>query len=222
MKIIDLKISKDLKMRCPYARLGVVQAKVKYQKESVCLWEKINKEIKNISNYLSLGQIAEIPVIKDTRNAYLAMGKEPARYRCSAEALLRRIVNGKGLYKINSIVDIINFISLSSHFSIGCYDYNTLFTPVIFDIGRASEKYNTIGRGEMNIEDLPVFRDGLGAFGSPTSDSSRTRITINTREIVAVIIDFSGTGSLIEAMNMTVDYLKEYGGATQTVDNIVK
>jgi len=222
MNIIDLKISKELKQNCPYIRLGVIQAEVEYQKENTYLWEKINERIKSITNSFSHKQIVELPVIKHTRYAYLSVGKEPARYRCSAEALIRRITKGKKLYKINNIVDIINFISLSSHFSIGCYDYNKLKTPVIFDIGRSKESYNSIGRGMMNIDNLPVFRDRIGPFGSPTSDSERTKITSKTNKIVALVIDFSGIDPLREAMDMALDYLKEYAGASQIIDIIIK
>ena len=62
----------------------------------------------------------------------------------------------------------------------------------------------------MNIAYLPVFRDSSGAFGSPTSDSERTKLTVNTKDILIVIIDFNGTDPLIEAMEKTLLYLKDF------------
>lgn len=208
--MVEIKISDQLKFSCPSIRLGVIKADVKYGQDNKFLGQEIEKTVYEVQNSLSQNQIAELPVIRHTRDAYLALGKEPARYRCSAEALLRRVVQGKGLYRINNAVDIINLISLQFHFSIGCYDYHKLREPIEFAIGKENENYQAIGRGIMNIAYLPVFRDSSGAFGSPTSDSERTKLTANTKDILIVIIDFNGTDPLIEAMEKTLLYLKDF------------
>jgi DNA/RNA-binding domain of Phe-tRNA-synthetase-like protein len=211
--MINIKISSKLKEICPNNRLGVLSSDIRYEKENSELWDEIEQVISKISNSLERVQIAGLPVIKHTREAYLALGKEPARYRCSAEALLRRVVQGKGLYRVNNVVDIINLISLLFHFSIGCYDFDKLSEPVEFDIGEDKESYEAIGRGIMNIAYLPTFRDSLGPFGSPTSDSERTMITAKTRNVLIAIIDFNGSGPLAEAMDKTISCLKQYADA---------
>ncbi|MDI9597400.1 MAG: phenylalanine--tRNA ligase beta subunit-related protein [Atribacterota bacterium] len=213
--MINIRISEEIKRYSPNTRLGIIHSDIYYQKENPLLWDKIDQFITRIENTLNKKEITSLPVIQDTRQAYLAIGKEPARYRCSAEALLRRIVKKKGLYKVNNVVDIINFISLSYQFSIGCYDYNQIEGSIVFDIGRKNENYQAIGRGKMNIENLPVFRDNISAFGSPTSDSERTMITAETTEIVAIIIDFNSSDFLQETMEKTAQYLKLYAGAEQ-------
>ncbi len=213
--MIDIDISFKLSQVCPDTRLGLIQSDIKYQKNNQILWNEIEKFTYHINSSLNLKQIAQLPVIRHTRDAYLALGKEPARYRCSAEALLRRIVSGKELYRVNNIVDIINFISISSQFSIGCYDFNKLTEPISFDIGKPSEHYKAIGRGMINIENLPVFRDKLGPFGSPTSDSERSMITAQTNRIMIAIIDFNGKDPLEEAMERTITCLEQYAEAEE-------
>lgn len=219
--MIDIKNSPKLKKTCPHIRLGVISAEIEYQKENKELWYEIEQVIHQIRSSLKQNQITELPVIKHTREAYLALGKEPARYRCSAEALLRRIIQGKELYRINNVVDIINYISLLFHFSIGCYDYSKLTEPVAFDIGEENESYQAIGRGIMNIAHLPVFRDYQGPFGSPTSDSIRSMITDKTKEILIVIIDFKGTGPLLRALEKTITCLNQYAEAKDIYNSIV-
>lgn len=211
--MVKIEISHELSQLCPGTRLGLIQAEVKYQKNNQFLWNEIEKLADHTRFSLGMNQIAELPVISHTREAYRALGKEPARYRCSAEALLRRIVSGKELYRVNNIVDIINFISISSQFSIGCYDCKQLVEPVIFDIGKTSETYEAIGRGLMNIENLPVFKDKIGPFGSPTSDSERSMITAKTESALIAIIDFNGKDPLQEAMERTLLCLERYAGA---------
>jgi len=127
--------------------------------------------------------------------------------------LLRRVVQGKEIYQINNVVDIINLISLLFHFSIGCYDFNRLREPIEFDIGEEKESYHAIGRGIMNIAHLPVFRDKISAFGSPTSDSERTMITTKTEKVLIAIIDFKSSDILPDAMEKTIDCLRQYADA---------
>jgi DNA/RNA-binding domain of Phe-tRNA-synthetase-like protein len=132
----------------------------------------------------------------------------------SAEALLRRVVQGKGLYRVNNVVDLLNLVSVSTGFSIGGYDAEKIAGEVVFGIGRENEPYEGIGRGELNIESLPAFRDNLGAFGTPTSDSVRTSVTWNTKRFLMIIIDFGALPELEDATELAVNLLKKYAGAT--------
>lgn len=220
--MIQLEISREVKKVCPDIRLGIIQSVIEYQKENRFLWQEINKIISQTRKSLKKEEIVNLPLIQHTRQAYLAMGKEPARYRCSAEALLRRIARGKDLYRINNVVDIINSISLSSGFSIGCYDVNQLIAPLIFDIGKSDEIFHAIGRGSMNIENLPVLKDQIGPFGSPTSDSERSMITEKTTDILIVIFDFHGEDALGEALDRTSAFLEHYAGAGKIEKEIME
>ena len=219
--MVNITISGRLRKSCPYIRLGIIKSEVKYGKDHELLGQEIEETVESVRSSLSRNQIADLPVIRHTREAYLALGKEPARYRCSAEALLRRVVQGKGLYRINNVVDLINLISLQFHFSIGCYDYQRLSEPITFDIAQDGETYQAIGRGIMKIAQLPVFRDAQGPFGSPTSDSERTMITPHTREILIAIINFCKTDPLSEAMEKTRFYLKEYAVSRNVYYSII-
>jgi DNA/RNA-binding domain of Phe-tRNA-synthetase-like protein len=77
-------------------------------------------------------------------------------------------------------------------------------------LGQADDVYEAIGRGQLNIENLPVFRDELGPFGSPTSDSVRTRINDQTQEILLVFLDFESLPSLGQALDRSEELLKRY------------
>jgi DNA/RNA-binding domain of Phe-tRNA-synthetase-like protein len=140
--------------------------------------------------------VLESPQILATRAAYKALGKDPARYRGSAEALLRRVIAGKGLPRINAVVDIINLVSVESRLPIGLYDLAHVSGDIVFRAGRVGETYKGIGKYDLNLEGLPVFCDALGPHGSPTSDSERTMVTSETKNVLAVIISFGGKESL--------------------------
>jgi len=195
-------------------RLGVIQAWVTIVGSDEGLLTEIKEHLEIIQRTLNIDDISKIAAIEASRKAYKACGKDPARYRLSAEALLRRVVSGKGLYQINNVVDQLNLVSVISGISIGGYDVDKIQGDIGFGIGHADEPYQGIGKGELNIENLPVFRDELGAFGTPTSDSERTQVSSDTKHFLMILIDFGRSDELETAKILAVRLLKEYCSAT--------
>lgn len=212
--MIGIRISSELKSRCPKLRLSCIEANVMVGASITELTSKIDDQMQQINQNLTIEDIAKNPVILASRKAYKACGKDPARYRLSAEALLRRVVSGKGLYQISNVVDQLNFVSVSTGFSIGGYDADQIVGNVVLGIGQPNEPYQGIGRGELNIENLPVFRDELGAFGTPTSDSPRTEVTEKTKRFLMILIDFGSDNQLPVATQMAIRLLQEHCRAT--------
>ena len=138
----------------------------------------------------------ESPAILATRSAYRALGKDPARYRGSAEALWRRVIAGKGLPRINAVVDVINLVSVESRLPIGLYDLAHVSGDIVFRAGRAGETYKGIGKYDLNLEGMPLFADAIGPHGSATSDSERTMVTAATKNVMAIIVGFAGAEGL--------------------------
>ncbi|MTI65815.1 MAG: hypothetical protein FH753_04355 [Firmicutes bacterium] len=187
--MFDIKISKELKEISKNVTLGCVKAKVDIEKSDENLLKEIERVI-NITKGIDIDEINELLQIKEIRNVYKSLGKDPSRYRASSESLLRRIIKDKGLYRINNIVDINNLLSISSFYSVGTYDIDKLKPPIIFTYGKDKDTYDAIGKGNINIENLPVFKDEIGYFGSPTSDSKRSMIKNETKNILMMIISF--------------------------------
>lgn len=208
-----ITLSEELAARVPGLQLSCIRCDVMYEAVNTQLWTEIEDKITKIAASVPIEQISGMPAIAASRRAYKACGKDPARYRLSAEALLRRVVNRHGLYQVCNVVDALNLVSISSGFSIGGYDSEKIVGEIIFGIGHSGEPYTGIGRGELNIEGMPVFRDALGAFGTPTSDSERTSVTTATHNFLMVIIDFAGTALLDEATLLACSLLEKYAGA---------
>lgn len=207
---MKVTISDALKAKCPNIVLSVIECEVNIQSSSAELLEEINQACEKIALTTAVNQINKVPAIAASRQAYKILGKDPSRYRLSAEALMRRIVKGKGLYHINNVVDLINLTSIQSGFSIGGYNAEAIEGDVLFDIG-GTEPYDAIGRGTLNIEFLPVFKDEKSTFGSPTSDSTRTMITDATKRFLMIIISFDGSEGLEEATALARRLIKEFG-----------
>lgn len=220
--MIPIEIGSDIRVKCPELQLGCLLATVHPASSDPVLKGEIAALIQKTTDKLLLENIHDIPAVRATREAYRACGKEPSRYRPSAEALLRRVVTGKGLYEINNVVDLLNSISVRTGYSIGGFDVDRIQGAITLGIGQAGEPYEAIARGELNIEFLPVLRDDLGAFGTPTSDCTRTCVTEHTRHFLMVFYEFAGSEKLEALLKDTGDQYQRQCRATSITHWIVK
>lgn len=189
---MNIRISKELSALCPGAALMVLSYEAEVQKSSEEFLALLDKTIKELHSRYTMADLPEIPSIKDTRTAYRSLGKSPTAYRNAAEAMLRRIVKGNGLYHINNVVEINNLISVTTGYSVGSYDTDCLSGTVEWKRAPDGENYKGIGKDVLNIEHLPTLYDELGAFGNPTSDSHRAMISMESHRISSIVYSFSG------------------------------
>jgi DNA/RNA-binding domain of Phe-tRNA-synthetase-like protein len=192
--------------------LGVLQAAVTISRHDQALWQEIDRCVSQLAD-AALETIAQMTPVQALRATYKALGTDPSRYRGSNEALLRRIAQGKGLYKVNTVVDINNLVSLESRRSVASYDRTKLDDRIVFRRGNEGESYEGIGKGAINIHGLPVFADKKGAFGSSTSDSQRAMITPQTTQLLMVIIAFDGEQGLRKQLARATALLEKYASA---------
>ena len=189
---MKLSIDPGLRKKCPSVALGCVSGRVRTSDTPLELLGEMDLCEAGLLKNADPRAILEAPAISATRTGYRALGKDPARYRGSAEALLRRIISGKHFPSINCVVDIINLVSVESRLPIGLYDLAKVQGDIVFRAGRSGETYKGIGKFDLNLEDLPVFCDVAGPHGSPTSDSERTMVTPTTESVAAILISFGG------------------------------
>ena len=143
----NLVIDSDMKELWPAVRVGCLQYTVTVDRKNEEMWKYLKKEIfRKVKDDIFDYGVNEIPNIRESRAAYKVFGKDPSRYRVSSEALIRRIGQGKGLYEVNTVVDVNNLISVESGFSVGSYDTAHMEDDLVFRIGREGETYKGIGK----------------------------------------------------------------------------
>ena len=219
---MQISIDPELKKKCAKTALGCARARVEAVASPTALIEEMNARDSEIQKLPFPRGVLASPQVEATRVAYRALGKDPARYRNSAEALLRRVVGGKGLPQINAVVDVINLVSVESRLPVGLYDLGHVVGDIVFRAGRAGETYKGIGKYDLNLEGLPLFADTVGPHGSATSDSERTMVTAETKEILAVIVSFGGAESLDRWTQRLGALLQQYAAGTEIAISIVK
>jgi DNA/RNA-binding domain of Phe-tRNA-synthetase-like protein len=130
---------------------------------------------------------AEIPGVAETRALFHRLGVDPTKTRPSSEALLRRIVQGKGLPRVNLAVDLCNLCSVEHQLPLGLYDRERVLGGVQARVGRDGEGYGGIRKQRVNLAGRLLLADDEGPFGAPTSDSERTAVTAGTTRLLVVV-----------------------------------
>ena len=190
MKVI---VSNEIESVCPSFVGAAVEAQVVNSEFCQPLWDEIHTLEEKFRKELTTDSLKELPSIAATRSVYKACGKDPSRYRPASEQLIRRMLQGKELYQIDTLVDLVNLASIVYGYSIGGFDAERFVGDTLtLGIGRQGEPYEGIGRGFLNIEGLPVYRDTQGGVGTPTSDNERTKITAETSHLVVLINGYDG------------------------------
>lgn len=209
MKII---VSKEIEQVCPTFVGACVEAKVVNTPFCEALWKEIDALCEHYRATLTTETLKEMSSIAATRSVYKACGKDPSRYRPASEALIRRVLQGKSLYQIDTLVDLINLASIAYGYSIGGFDADKFKGDTLtLGIGKEGEPYEGIGRGMINIHGLPVYRDAEGGVGTPTSDNERTKMELQTTHLVVLINGYDGNESrVIENAHYIQSLLRKY------------
>lgn len=191
--MIQVSVSSEIEQVCPTFAGAAVEAMVVNTAYCQTLWDEIHTLEERFRKELTTESLKQIPSIAATRSVYRACGKDPSRYRPASEALIRRMLQGKELYQIDTLVDLINLASIAFGYSIGGFDASKFVgDTLILGIGREGEPYEGIGRGQINIAGLPVYRDAVGGVGTPTSDHERTKIQLSTTHLLVLINGYDG------------------------------
>lgn len=210
----NISISEEIATACPDLHVLALSCDVCNSEPDERLWQEIADEEKAVRETVKLEQINKWLPIQATRQAYKRLGKDPNRYRPSSEALRRRILRELPLYKVDTLVDLINLVSIRSGYSIGGFDVDKIAGgSLVLGVGREGEIYHGIGRGELNIAGLPVYRDAVGGIGTPTSDEERTKIGLDTTHLLMIINGYSGLEGLEAAGKYAVGLLSKYVSA---------
>lgn len=206
----QIRLDSQLKEKVPGYCVAVMSFDMSVMPTQEPLKEEMNRLEQDIMQQLTLETLLKEPRIAAARAGYKALGKDPSRYRLSCEALLRRLIKGNGLYFVNNAVDIGNVLSARTQRSVAVLDEDKIQGDVLIRIGQ-DEPYEGIGRGAINIENIPVYCDELGPFGTPTSDTTRTRITETTETILLFITSFNGTDGLLQDVELAKDLFTRFG-----------
>lgn len=208
MKLI---ISKQLQEKLPLFNIIAYTMDVDNQTtEEVTLL--LEQTINDYQNICELKDVVNYGKIKNARDGYKKLGKDPSHTRLACEALLRRVIKNKSLYRINDIVDLGNILSIMTQRSICVADKDKVIGDIHIRIGTKEDIYETINRGILNVENIPLYTDEISFFGNPTSDTPRTMISEQTKSILVMMICFDHE-DLEKDQNLLIELYQKYANA---------
>ena len=209
----------QIQIELPDVKLGVVEA------DDVC-FALVHESLAALMDQIcerkrrefTVESLAEAEPTRAIRAMFRAWGVDPSKYRPSSEALLRRVVQSKGLYRVSNLVDIGNLGSIETGWPYGCYDRSRIAPPIALRHGASGEAYEGIGKRMWHLAGRPVLADQQGPFGSPISDSTRSMIDESARDVLVVIYAPPGASdtSLESAMARVVERFSQFARATAT------
>ena len=212
--MIDFEIGTDVAGR---VRIGLLTLEgVTVRERDDALEAEVGRVCASFRERYGAGLSSEVPGAADARTLYKALGIDPTKTRPSNEALLRRALKGEALYRINTLVDALNLVSLREQLPFGLYDLEQVRPPVVLRKGAPGEAYEGIRKGTVSVEGRPTLVDATGPFGNPSSDSLRTSITLATR--VALVVAYApagyAPGRLNDVLDATTETLTRFCGGT--------
>ena len=221
---MQLQVSPEMHSVCPEFVGACITANISNTQYSADLWSEIDTLGAEYRATLTTESLKDMTSIQATRRIYKLCGKDPSRYRPSGEALVRRVLQGKGLYQVDTLVDLINLASMKYGYSIGAFDADKFSGDTLtLGIGKEGEPYEGIGRGMINIAGLPVYRDAVGGVGTPTSDHERTKVSLSTTRLLVLVNGYDGSEQgVTDTAEYIIKLLNKYCAATNCAYKIYK
>lgn len=217
--MFEIRFDNEIREAAPALRVIAIEAEGTNEPTSDELWEEIQAQGNWLKKNVPIEQVNKLPGILPTRLAYKACGKEPNRYRPSAEALTRRMVKGVDLYRTLKIIDLINLLSLRSGHSIGGFDADKIEGTILtLGVGKENEPFEAIGRGPLNIAHLPIYRDAIGGIGTPTSDCERTKLSPDTSHMLMLVNVYDPNEDIENLREQITALLPKYGLHITNID----
>ncbi len=181
---IKIRVNPNVK---DIVNIGYLQfSNLNCQKSNSELWEEIKLLSKKLNEQYKSPTDA-LEKLRPARDLYRAIGIEPTKHRPSSEALFRRVIQGKDIYQINSIVDVCNYCSLAFFLPIGLYDLDKTDGALELRKGMKGEEYQGIGKSIVHVENRLTIADAKGTFGNPSADSQRTSIAMDSNNVMMVL-----------------------------------
>jgi DNA/RNA-binding domain of Phe-tRNA-synthetase-like protein len=215
----------EINIRLPGVKLGAVEAEgVHVAPGDQELVQLVAEVCERKRRDFTLESLAEDKSVRDVRAMFRVWGMDPSKYRPSSEALLRRVVQGKGLYRVSNVVESGNLGSIETGWPFGCYDRSQIAPPIEFRHGAMGEKFEGIGKQTWHLQGRPLLADPQGPFGSPISDSTRSMITESARDILVVLYVPAGVPdtSIEVAMKRLSERLTLFAEASATRTGICR
>lgn len=213
-----MKISTELGERFPELRVlaeGIRGVKVEKRSEEL---EGFKKEvIERVKERHELGTLKDVPIFRAYRDFFWRVGIDPTKNRPAGEALIRRILRGKQIPSINTLVDAYNLASIKTGIALAAFDADKLEGDLLLRFAREGEEFLGIGMERpLELKGGEVIISDAGKLVAiyPYRDSDETKATSSTKNVLLLVCGVPGIGREIlqDALKTAADYITRFCG----------
>jgi len=167
-------------------------------------------------------ELSAIPGVAAWRSAYRAFGIKKTSYRASVERLIKRVLAGDSLPRVNALVDLYNAASLEHGLCLGCDDIDRLSGDLAFRYARPGDSFQDMSAAEGEDPFDPP-KDGEVVYADARHvlcrrwnwrQDARTLVTTQTRR-AAVTAQSNGWGDVEAAGRALAAAIARECGGTQ-------
>ena len=156
---------------------------------------KIHHLLEEVSELIKLNfspaELAKHPMISPWRTVYYHFGSKPTKYKCSVEAMIRRILSGHPIPRINKLVDVCNYLILKHLIPMGCYDLEKIKGNITLTTAKGDERFIPIHTAAAETPDPGeiIYRDDEKVLCRKWNwrDSNETSVTEQTKKAIFFI-----------------------------------
>jgi len=216
---MDFYIEPAVIKKYPHLKVGVLIAKgIKNQGNMDEILQLVTTTSEAVKNSYEGKEITKDPKILDWREAYKSFGYKPSSYRCSAEALIRRVIADKGLPSINPVVNLYNLISIKYGLPAGADDLDKVSGSIRLAMAKGNEHFITLGSREEEIakEGEIIYRDDQEVLCKAWNwrESDTSKITEESQNVSLVIegLEHTKPGEITKALQELKTLIHKYCG----------
>jgi len=213
---LALNIEFHLQKRFPELKVLNCQIRgVKVEKRNVEL-ERFKEEVmKQVREKYDLESLRNLPTFRAYRDFFWRVGIDPTKNRPAAEALIRRVLGGKAIPNINTLVDAYNLASIKTEIALAAFDADMLKGDLLMRFATEGEEFLGIGMEKPMILQGGeiVISDGEKLVAVyPHRDADNTKITEKTKNVVLLVCGVRGIGEEIlqEAAQVALEYITRF------------
>ncbi len=211
-------LSIDSKLSTRFSDLAVLLLQidgVKIQKKNEEL-ENFKREIMaQVRNEYNLDALKDHQTFRAYRDFFWRIGIDPTKIRPAAEALIRRILGGKNIPHINTLVDVYNVASIRSGIALATFDSDKLEGDIIMRFAIKGEEFYGIGMEEPLVlkgGEIVLCDNEKMIAVYPYRDADNTKVTEKTKNVTIVICGVPGISktTLEKAAKVTLEYINRF------------
>ena len=220
---MSLNINSEIKTRFPNLHALTLDIQGVTIKKKDTELEKFKKEVEELArNDYTLESVKDHPTFRAYRTFFWVIGIDPTKIRPAAEALTRRILAGKPLPRINTLVDAYNLASIKTRIALATFDADKLEGKLLMRFAEKNEQIVGIGMDKpfvMKGGEI-VLSDGKKLIAVyPYRDADNTKVTESTKNVSIVVCGVPGIGKemLENASSVTLEYVKRFCSGEKVV-----